>query len=88
MLALLTRLTSINRKFKQAQLKQGAFEKIKLIVVRDTSLTYPYFNKTFKIHTNYSAFQLGAVIIHKFKPIAFYSGNLTGAQKWYTVTER
>ena len=35
------------------------------IVARDTFLTYPDFNKIFKIHTNASAFQLGAVVSHK-----------------------
>ena len=32
--------------------------------------TYVDFNETFKIHTNSSAFELGAVISHKVKPIA------------------
>ena len=31
----------------------------------DTLLTYPGFNETFKIHTDASAFQLGAVISQK-----------------------
>ena len=68
-LAPLTRLTSIKRKFKWAQAEQDDFKKIKRIVARDTLLTYLYFNETFKIHTDASAFQLGAVIIHKVKPI-------------------
>ena len=50
-------------------------------------LTYPDFNETFKIRTNASAFQLGAVIIHKGKIIAFYSGKPTDAQQRYTLTE-
>ena len=49
--------------------------------------TYPDFNETFKIHTDASAFQLGAVIIQKGKPIAFYGRKLTNDQQWYTVTE-
>ena len=55
---------------------------------RNTLITYPDFNDTFKIHTNDSALQLGAVISHKGKPIAFYSIKLTGVQQRYTVTER
>ena len=51
-------------------------------------LTYLYFNKTFKIHTDASVFQLGAVISPKEKPISFYSRKLTYAQQRYTVTER
>ena len=62
------------------------FVEIKRIVACDTLLTYPDFNETFKIHTDVSAFQLGAVIRHKGKPIASYSRKLTYSQKRYTVT--
>ena len=55
-------------------------------MARDTLLTYPDFNETFKIHTDVSVFQLGAVISQKVKPIAFSSGKLTDAQQLYTVT--
>ena len=51
-------------------------------------LAYPSFNDTFKIHTNDSALQLGAAIIQKGKPIAFYSLKLTDTQQRYTVTKR
>ena len=34
-------------------------------MAHNTLLTYPDFNETFKIHTNASAFQLGAVISQK-----------------------
>ena len=57
-------------------------------VACDNLLTYPYFNKTFKIYTNNSALQLGAVIIQKGKLIALYSRKLNDASKWYIVTER
>ena len=85
-LAPLTIFTYIENNFKWTQVKQNAFEKIKWIVSIDTFLTYPYSNETFKIHTNASAFQLGSVIIHKGKPIAFYSRKLTDDQQRYTLT--
>ena len=75
-LAPLTKLKYINRNFKWKIFEQDAFVKIKLIVAHDTLLTYPDFNETFEIHTDASAFQLGAVIIHKGKTIAFYSEKL------------
>ena len=53
-------------------------------MARDTLLTYLDFNRTFKIHTDDSALQLGAVISQKGKPIAFYSINLSDAQQRYT----
>ena len=86
-LALLTKLMSIKRNFKWAQVEQYAFGEIKRIVARNTLLTYPDFNEAFKIHNNASAFQLEAVKSHKGKTIAFYSRKLTGDQKWYIVTE-
>ena len=57
-------------------------------MAHDTFLTYLRFNKTFKIHTNASAFQIGAVISQKEKLIALYSRKLTDGKEWYIVTER
>ena len=57
-------------------------------MARDTLLTYPDFNETFKIHTDDSGLQLGAVISQKGRPIAFYSIKITDAQQRYIVTER
>ena len=70
------------------KVEQDASDKIKRILDRDTSLTYPDFNETFKINTDASAFQLGVVISQKVKPIAFYSRKLTDAQQRYIVTKR
>ena len=81
MLAPLSKLMSINRTFQWTQFEQDTFNKIKRILIRNTLLTYPDFNETLKINTNASAFQLGAVIIHKVKPIHFYSIKLTNAQR-------
>ena len=85
MLAPLTKLTYIKNKFKWAQVEQDAFGKINWIVSRDTLSTYPYFNETFKIHTDASGFQLRVFISQKVNPIAFYSRKLTDAYQRYTV---
>ena len=87
MLPPLTRMPSNKSKFKWTQVEQDSFEKIKRIVSPDNLSTYPDFNEIFKIHTNAIAFQLGAVIGQKVKPIAFCSRKLTGDQKGYTLTE-
>ena len=50
MLATLTKITPNKRKFKWTKIKQDALDKIKRIVARDTLLTYPDSNETFKIH--------------------------------------
>ena len=57
-------------------------------MARDTLLTYPDFNETFKIHTDASTFQLGSFISQKDKPISLYSRKLTGSQRRYTVTQK
>ena len=68
-------------KFKWTKIKQDAFDKIKRTVTRDNLLIYPYFNETFKIHTDARNFQLGAVIGHKVKLIAFCGIKITYTQK-------
>ena len=85
MLAPLTKLTSIKRIFEWTQVKQYTFDKIKRILAHETLPTYPDFNETFKIHPNASAFQLGAVISQKDKPIALYSIKITNTQQRNTV---
>ena len=57
-------------------------------MARDTLLTYPYFNETFKIHTDASAFQLGAFIKKKGNPINFLGIKMTDTQQRCTVTKR
>ena len=84
----LTKLTSINKSFEWTRVEQGVFNKIKQLVDRDTLLTYPYFNETFKIRTDASALRLGAVISQTGKPITFYSKTLTAAPKQYIIIER
>jgi RNase H-like domain found in reverse transcriptase len=60
----------------------------KKIIAREVMLACPDFNVPFKIHTDASHYQLGAVISQKGKPIAFYSRKLNSAQTRYTTTER
>ena len=88
MLLPLTRLMSIKQKFKWTQVEQDDFNKIKRIVDGNNLLTYPDSNEIFKVNTDASAFQLGAVISQKGKYIAFYSRKITDSQKRYTVTEK
>ena len=54
----------------------------------NTLLSYLDFNEDFSIHTDASDFKLGAVILQKGKPIAFYIRKRTESQQRYTVTER
>ena len=82
----LNKLKSIKKKYKWTKAEQDAFEKTKQIMARSTLLIYPDFNETFKILTNAITFQLGAVIIQKYRSIDFYSRKLTDDKQQYTVT--
>ena len=84
----LTKIMSNKWKLEWKVFEQDHFGEIKQIVACDTLSTYPEFNETFKMHTDASSFQLGAVISQKGKPIAFYSRKLTDNQQRYTETER
>ena len=83
----LTVLTSNKVKFKWTDVEQKAFDEIKRAVAQDTLLVHPDLNRNFDIHTYAIYYQLGAVIIQKAKPIAFYSHKLSGLQTRCTVTE-
>ncbi|GAX23113.1 hypothetical protein FisN_UnNu094 [Fistulifera solaris] len=89
-LAPLTELTkkSEKAKFLWEPRHEHAFKAIKDLLSRDVALAYPDFKEKFTIYTDASKTQLGAVIMQKGKPIAFYSRKLTPAQQKYTTTER
>ena len=72
-LAPLTKTTPSNMKFKGTKIEQDPFEENTQILVRDVLLAYLDFNEEFKIHTDASDFQLGAVISQNGKPMALYS---------------
>ena len=87
-LAPLTALTSRNVPWRWTEVKQKAFNAMKRIISRETLLSYPDFTAPFDIHTDASDLQLGAVILQRGKPIAFYSRKLNSAQQRYTVGKR
>jgi hypothetical protein len=51
-------------------------------------LTFPDFSKPFRIYTDSSDKQLGAVITQYEKSIAFYSRKFNSAQQRYTFGEQ
>jgi RNase H-like domain found in reverse transcriptase len=87
-LASLAALTSKTSKWKWTETESEAFQKMKTILAREVLLAYPNFSLPFKIHTDASHLQLGAVISQQGKPIAFYSRKVNPAQTRYTTTER
>jgi RNase H-like domain found in reverse transcriptase/Reverse transcriptase (RNA-dependent DNA polymerase)/Integrase zinc binding domain len=84
----LTKLVSNSAKWIWTDEQQKAFEAMKLIISKETLLSYPDFTQPFDLHTDASNTQLGAVLSQHNKPIAFYSRKLNPAQTRYTTTER
>jgi RNase H-like domain found in reverse transcriptase len=87
-LAPLASLTSNKAKWSWGPQQEIAFQTAKKITAWEVMLAYLDFNKPFKIHTDASHYQLGAVISQKGRPIAFYSSKLNPAQTRYRTTER
>ena len=77
-----------NKKFHWDAVHQQAFNEIKKVVSKEVTLNYPNFTLPFDIYLDASDYQLGAVIMQKGKPLAFYSRKLNKAQLNYTVTEK
>jgi hypothetical protein len=69
------------------EVHQRAFNHIKATITRDVVLAYPNYSEVFKIYTDASSKQLGAVITQKNRPIAFFSRKLSVAQCKYSVTK-
>ncbi len=56
---------------------QKAFNQVKATIAKDVVLAYPDYSKVFKIYTDASSKQLGAVITQDNRPITFSSWKLS-----------
>ena len=83
----LTELTGRDS-FVWADREQNAFDTLKSVMASDCLNAYPDYNKTFKIYTDASDYQLGAAIIQEGQPIAYWSRSLQSNQMKYTTTEK
>ncbi len=86
-----TKTTKLNKTKKNSwqwgSIHQQAFEDVKAAIAKETVLAYPDFLKPFKIYTDASSMQMGAVITQDNRPIAFFSRKLSKTQQKYSVTE-
>jgi hypothetical protein len=69
------------------EVHQRAFDHVKATIAREVVLVYPDYSKVFKIYTNASSKQLGAVITQENRPNAFFSLRLSTTQHKYSVTK-
>ncbi len=69
------------------EIHQRAFDHVKATIAKDVVLAYPYYSKVFKIYTDASSKQLGAVITQDNRPILFFSWKLSNRQCKYSVTK-
>ena len=76
------------RTFKWTERQQKAFDTLKSIMTADYLNTYPDYNEPFEIYTDASDYQLGAAIIQKGRPVAYWSRSLTPTQSGYTTIEK
>jgi hypothetical protein len=58
---------------------------VKATIAKDVVLAYPDYSKVFKIYTDASSKQLGAVITQDNRPIAFFSCKLSNTQRKYSI---
>ena len=69
----------------------GAFQKLKVSLCNHVTLTIPSLSDTYSLHTDASGFGIGACLhVHRDDqelPVAFYSRQLQGAEKNYSITE-
>ena len=75
-------------KFQWTDLHEQSFREMKAIIVADAINVFPDYSVPFDVYTDASDFQLGAAIIQRGRPIAYYSKKLIPAQQNYTKTEK
>ncbi len=69
------------------EVHQRAFDHVKATIAREVVLAYPDYSKVFKIYTDTSSKQVGAVITQENRPIVFFSWKLSTTQHKHIVTK-
>ena len=88
LMAPLAELTGKTTAFKWTDHHQRAFEEVKQAITKEVLLSFPEYTRPFKIYTDASDRQLGAVLRQGSKTLAFFSKKLNGAQQRYSSGEK
>ena len=81
-------LISEKIKLRWSKEAQNSFDKIKELLLHDTLLVFPDFNKPFFIDADTSKTQLGGIIYQDHGIIAYHSWRLTKYQEKYSTPEK
>ncbi len=76
-----------NNPWRWESIHQQAFDNVKATIAKEVVLAYLDFTKPFKIYTDASTMQLGAVITQGNRLIVFFSRKLFEVQPKYSVTK-
>jgi hypothetical protein len=83
-----TKKNSTKKKpWRWKSIHQQAFDNVKATITKEVVLAYPEFTKPFKIYTDASTMQLGAIITQGNRPIAIFIRKLSEVQSKYSVTK-
>ena len=89
----LEEITGKHARFAWSDLRQKAFEELKMALLNTPVLRLANVDKEFRVVTDASNFALGAVLLQQddaqhWHPVAFASKELSAAEKSYTAAER
>ena len=82
---LLTEVLKKNKSWVWREDCQREFECLKAVVTKESVLTLPSFSNSFEIHTDWSEFSIGGVLMQDRHPIAFESRKLNETEWRYIV---
>jgi hypothetical protein len=79
------RIIKPRKRWQWDPIHQQVFGNVKAAIVKEVFQAYPDFSKPFKVYTDASTMQLGAVVAQNNRPIMFFSWKLSKMQQKYSI---